>query len=131
MEDISSKITELLNNPEVINKIKSFVNNSSANKDETENEGEKKEGRAEKAVKKEESGSFPFALEGVSPDVLNMLMKIAPIISSINEDSDKYSSFLSSLRPLLSEKRQKKLDESFKIMKLIKIFPILKNNGII
>ena len=60
-----------------------------------------------------------------------MLMKIAPIISAINKDNDKYSSFLSSLRPLLSEKRQKKLDDSFKIIKLIKIFPILKNNGVI
>ena len=43
---------------------------------------------------------------------------------------DKNTKFLGALRPLLSEKRQKKLDESMKMMQMMKVLPLLKDQGI-
>ena len=63
-------------------------------------------------------------------ETLSTIMKIMPIISSINKE-DKNTKFLSALRPLLSDKRQAKLDESVKMMQMIKVLPLLKGQGIL
>lgn len=65
----------------------------------------------------------------VSPELLNSIMKIAPLLSSINKD-DNSTRLLNALRPFLSEHRQSKLDESAKMLSLLKILPLLKGNGI-
>lgn len=128
MEELASKITELLNDPDILRQIKNLTGKSSEenadeNKKEEQNEKQKEKLHNTNEIKGD-------LLNGISPDMLNMLIKLAPLISSVNND-DKYASFLQSLRPLLSKPRQKKLDESSKLIKLIKILPILKNNGII
>lgn len=115
MEDITSKITEILNNPDIMDQIKDLANGIKPQ--------EKKEELEEK------NSEIPENQE-LSPDILSAVMKIAPLLSSIEND-DKYANFLKSLRPLLSESRQKKLDESSKLIKIFKILPILKNSGII
>lgn len=115
MEDITSKITEILNNPDIMDRIKDLANGIKPQ--------EKKEELEEK------NSEIPENQE-LSPDILSAVMKIAPLLSSIEND-DKYANFLKSLRPLLSESRQKKLDESSKLIKIFKILPILKNSGII
>lgn len=122
MEDFASKITEILNNPDIMKQIKSIAGENPVENTPIEKNPKSTAQNTDENVIPEQ--------DGLSTDMLSTIMKLAPLISSINSD-DKYSSFLRSLRPLLSETRQKKLDESAKIIKLIKIFPILKNNGII
>lgn len=122
MEDFTSKITEILNNPDIMKQIKDIAGGTPAENTENNQKQKIDDQNIDKDMNQEQ--------DGLSPDMLSTVMKLAPLLSSINTD-DKYSSFLRSLRPLLSETRQKKLDESEKIIKLIKIFPILKSNGII
>lgn len=122
MEDFTSKITEILNNPDIMKQIKDIAGGNPAENTENNQKQKIDDQNIDKDMNQEQ--------DGLSPDMLSTVMKLAPLLSSINTD-DKYSSFLRSLRPLLSETRQKKLDESEKIIKLIKIFPILKSNGII
>lgn len=118
MEDIASKLTEILNNPELMRQIGNLAQSGST-KEEPEN------------PKKEDCDSdIVSELGGLSPDIINTVKKLAPILSSM-KDENKYTKFLYSLRPLLSEPRRKKLDESSKIVKLIQIFPALKNSGVI
>ena len=114
MEDLAGKITELLGNPEIMDKLKDFSGlsdppssekNNNASDDSTEN--------------------FEMPL-----DIIDTVMKIAPILSSIKKE-DKYTKFLKALRPLLSKQRRKKLDSSSQILQLIRLIPFLKNNGII
>lgn len=126
MEDLTHKLNDLLNDPELMKQIKdlscSFENQKNNNDEETTSGSENHDrGR--------ESDPLP-SLDGFSPDILSTISKLAPILSSMKED-DKYTSFLSSLRPLLSEQRRKKLDESSKILKLMHILPLLKNKDII
>ncbi len=67
---------------------------------------------------------------GVSPEMLNMIMKIAPLLGTINQE-DNNTRLLNALRPLLKSERQKKLDEAIKIMRMLKFLPLLKEQGIL
>lgn len=117
MEDIASKLTEILKDPNIMNQLRSFV-------------GSSPEGDTSNSKNKGDKPNSTSELGRLSPDMMDTVMKLAPILSSMNND-DKYTGFLRSLRPLLSESRQKKLDESSKLIKLIQVFPALKNAGII
>ncbi len=114
MEDLAGKITELLGNPEIMDKLKDFSGLSDPT--DTENPNKENENAGE---------NFELPL-----DVIDTVMKIAPLLSSIKKE-DKYTRFLKALRPLLSEQRRKKLDSSSQILQLVRLIPFLKNNGII
>lgn len=120
MEDLTEKLSSLLGDPEIMDKIQNlsglFGSSENNNDDEPEN---KNQGNT-----KENSEDFGF-----SPDMLGTLFKIMPLISSLGKD-DKYTRFLKSLRPLLSEERQKKLGSSAKILKLMQIIPLIKDQGL-
>ncbi len=67
---------------------------------------------------------------GASPEMLNTLMKIAPLLGTFNQEDDN-TRLLYALRPLLKIERQKKLDEAIKIMRMLRFLPILKEQGIL
>ncbi len=119
MDDITQNLLNFINNPEnkdKIQKIKDEFLNDKPNISK-----ERTEYKSDNA-----SSSQPY----ISPEMLKTISKIMPLISNAKKD-DSSTRFLSALRPLLNEKRKLKLDESLRIMHLIKIFPMLKNNGII
>lgn len=122
MEDLTDKLNSLLGDPEIMDKIQNLSGlfgsseNSNSTQTETENETEKSQ--------KDKSDDFGF-----SPDMIGTLFKIMPLISSLGKD-DKYTKFLKSLKPLLSEERQKKLGNSAKILKLMQIIPLIKDQGL-
>jgi len=118
MDDLAEKLIKMLGSQENIEKIKNF---SKVLKDEdlnSDNAGNKLNEEASQAIEQD----FPA-------DTLNIVMKLMPILSSVKKE-DKNTRFLGALRPLLSEKRQKKLDESVKMMHIIRILPLLKDKGI-
>jgi len=120
MEDLTEKLSSLLGDPEIMDKIQNLSGlfGSSENDKSTENENKTSE------QTKDKSDDFGF-----SPDMLGTLFKIMPLISSLGKD-DKYTKFLKSLKPLLSEERQKKLGDSAKILKLMRILPLIKDQGL-
>ena len=120
MDDLTEKLIKMLGSQENIEKIKNF---SKVLKDEnlnSENTGEESNEEDHKDEKGEQN--FPA-------DTLNIVMKLMPILSSINKE-DQNTKFLGALMPLLSEKRQKKLDESMKMMQTMKVLPLFKEQGI-
>ncbi len=118
MEDLTDKLNSLLGDPEIMDKIQNLSGlfGSSENSNSTQTETEKSQ--------KDKSDDFGF-----SPDMIGTLFKIMPLISSLGKD-DKYTKFLKSLKPLLSEERQKKLGNSAKILKLMQIIPLIKDQGL-
>lgn len=68
-------------------------------------------------------------LGGLSPDVLQTVGKLAPLLSQVNREDDS-TRLLRALRPLLSSARQQKLDEAIKILQMMRLFPLLKNSGL-
>lgn len=119
MEDLTEKLTALLNNPEILQNISGLFGSSENNKQSPNNEPQKSQDKSS-----DDPSIFDFP-----PDIMQKILKILPLISTINKE-DKYTKFLNALRPLLSKKRQEKLDSSAKIMKLIKLIPLLKNQDL-
>ena len=119
MDDLNNKLMEMLNNPESMEKIKGLTKLLNLNSSDIKNEEPAKE---EQNVEQEAPPALPA-------DTIKTMMKLMPIISYMNKE-DKNTKFLFALRPLLSDKRKHKLDESIKIMQMIRILPLLKNQGI-
>lgn len=118
MEDLAGKISDLLSNPEIMSTIKglSGLNNSSESSGSEENPFSNSEENTEEG--------FEFPAE-----MMQTVLKLMPLLSSVKKE-DKYTNFLKALRPLLSEPRRKKLDSSSSILQIIKILPLLKNQGL-
>lgn len=122
MEDLTEKITSALSDPEFMNTLKSFSGMLSPS-NKTENS--ENENQNDTSNNSDGFGGFSF-----SPDMMQMFLKLMPILSSIQQD-DKYTKFIYALKPLLSEEKQKKLDNSSQILKLAQILPILKTQGLL
>ena len=69
------------------------------------------------------------ALGGVTPELLQTVSRLAPLLSQVNREDDS-TRLLQALRPLLSERRQRKLDEAVKILQMMRLMPLLKDSGL-
>lgn len=113
MDDIASKLSELLSNPESLNKIKSLsglINQNSESGNQPNNN----------------IANVGNEFSEIPSETMNTIMKVMPIISSINKD-DENTKFLLALKPLLGSERRKKIDQSIRMMQMMKIIPLLKN----
>ena len=119
MDDLTQTLLNFINNPENKEKIEKIKENFMHTKPEQEVT------KTEKGINQNES-----ATPNIPPDTLKTISKIIPLISSAKKE-DSSTKFLAALRPLLSEKRRLKLDESVKIMQMIKILPLLIDKGLL
>ena len=124
MDDLAAKLMDLLANKESMDNIKSLSNIINSDLENSE----------EKTSSKSPGESASSSKEDVKNDIIPIdaiqtIMKLMPILSSINREDDS-TRLLSALRPLLSTKRQEKLDESIKLIQLFKVLPVLKSQGI-
>ena len=76
-------------------------------------------------IKEPEKNSEPIFSDGT----LDAILKLMPILASINQEDEK-TRLLNALRPFLKEERRKKLDEAIKMMQLFKLLPLIKSQGI-
>lgn len=63
-------------------------------------------------------------------DALASVTKLMPLLSSLNSEDDT-TRLLEALRPFLGAAKQKKLDEAKKMLRLLKILPLIKSKGIL
>ncbi len=74
------------------------------------------------------SGSNPLA--GMNGEMMQAMIKLLPLLNSFQQEDDN-TRLLHALRPLLGGERKKKLDEAVKIMQMLRLLPLLKNQGIL
>lgn len=60
---------------------------------------------------------------------LSVIAKLAPMMASMNRD-DQDTVLLKALRPYLHGDREKRLDDAIKILRFIKIMPLLREKGL-
>ncbi len=60
--------------------------------------------------------------------MLSGLLSLAPLLGSLGQD-DQNTALLKALRPYLHGGREKRLDESLKLMQLLKLLPLLQEKG--
>ncbi len=108
MEDIASKITEMLQNPESVGQIKAM---------------------AESLLKGNEQETPPPADSGLGDIDIGSMMKVASLLK--NSACDNRSNLLLALKPHLSDERQPRVDKAIKILKLVSLIPVFREQGIL
>ncbi|MBQ3285115.1 MAG: hypothetical protein IJH40_05685 [Ruminococcus sp.] len=61
-----------------------------------------------------------------SDDTVKQLMALAPMLGSLKQDDDT-TRLLDAIRPFLSEERRIKLDKAKRLIKVMKLMPLLKD----
>ena len=119
MDDFSEKISELLNNPESLEKIKSIAGSFLGDDKTASVENDKTAPIAANETKEEPKSSMPnlsgLGLPNIDPQ---LLMKITNFLSKANAQDDGKINLLYSIKPYLSEKRAEKIDNAAQILKL-------------
>lgn len=62
-------------------------------------------------------------------EMIGAMQSLAPLMSSYSAD-DEVSRLLNALRPFLGEEKLRRLDQAQRLMKLIKVIPLLKDSGL-
>lgn len=109
MEDLSEKLAGLLSSPEGMQKIQSAM-------------------AALGGALPQEETSPPPPPPGESGPDLAMLGKILPLLSNLNQENED-TRLLSALRPYLHGQRAKRLEESMRLMQLMRLLPLLTEGG--
>lgn len=105
MNDIADKLTELLNDPSGMERLKKTAEELFSRSDSGE------------ANNVEADGS---PLPDIDPSMLSALVK------GLGSGSDSRSELLLALKPHLSADRQKRVDNAVRLLKLIPLLPMLK-----
>lgn len=151
MEDLLSKVQEMLDSPEKLKEFQNLAatllnnessknqisdsktnnitnNNLSLDKDNIQ-VGEI-ENILQNLLTNSSENKKNFSKDQINiPMDLNMILKIKDIAQVINQD-DRNIEFLKALKLLLGNEKQQKIDDAIKIMRLIRLIPIIKDSGI-
>lgn len=116
MDDLGAKLTELLNDPESMNRVRKMAEsilNDSGGSPPTE----------EHTPELPDIGGIPSGEE---------LSKIMSVISHMKASSDDSRiKLISALRPHLSDERKARADTAIKILKLLDALPLIKESGLL
>ncbi|MCH5303218.1 MAG: hypothetical protein J1E41_00010 [Ruminococcus sp.] len=113
MDNIQDKIAEIMADPEALSQVQSLGKML--------------------GISPQENAPMPEPTQNdstLSDDAIGSIAKIVPLLSQVNREDDT-TRLLSALRPFLSEEKCRKLDSAKKMLGLMKILPVLKNEGIL
>lgn len=119
MDDIASKLHDILNDPESMEKLKNMASMLGVSAQPPAGHSTEPSGAQEP----------PPPPPAADIDAIKMAAKFAPIISNFKKE-DNSTRLLRALRPFLSDERQTRLDESIKLMQFMRILPLIKKSGI-
>lgn len=128
MDDLTSKLNEILANPESMEKIQNLagmLGQSGGLGSLLGSLGNQAPAQTS-ALPPAPAKNNPSGADG---ELLQTVMKIAPLLSAVRQE-DNNTRLLRALRPMLGDERQHKLDEAEKMLQMLKILPLLKGTGI-
>ncbi|MBR2406675.1 MAG: hypothetical protein IKB04_06560 [Clostridia bacterium] len=109
-DELSRKLDQLLNSPEGMDKIRSTMAALGLSANES----------APPAEPPPEAPAAPL-----NSEMLSGLLGLAPMLGKLESD-DQHTALLKALRPYLHNGREKRLDESIKLLQLMKLLPLLQ-----
>lgn len=112
MEDVMGKLGELLSDEESVRQLTELAQMMMS--------GDTAEG---------DSGGEAVSQEGGGPD-LGALIKISSMIGTASQN-DKNAELLLALRPHLREEKQKRVDKALKLLKLLAVWNMAKESGLL
>ncbi len=111
MDDLSAKITDLLNDPQGLEKVKSLASGLL-------------NGGAENKKEETSVSALPF-----DPSQMSSMITVINALKTNQKDDN--TTLLLSLKPHLSPPRRKKVDTAIAIMRIVKVLPLIKESGLI
>lgn len=121
MDELAEKITQILNDPDGMDMVKSLAGSLLGGQNAPQVSEETPTGGA---LSLPDSGGL-----SLDPKQLGMIMKVMNSLKSNDADDDRIR-LLTALRPHLSPERQKKTDTAVKMLKLLKLLPLIKDSGL-
>lgn len=118
MEDLSRKISELLSDPQALEQIRELTGMLGQSQEKSE---QLEQREAPKAAGQSLSG-MP------DPNMLGMVMKLAPLLQSAKEDDDS-TRLLKALKPFMHDERAKRIDGAIRLLGIMKLLPFIKSAG--
>lgn len=113
MADLSEAIGSIMSDPDAMAQIKALGNMMGLT--------------GEQPPQREETP--PVGLAAPDNEMAGMMMKLVPLLGSLNEENDS-TRLLYALRPFLSEKRRARVDQAARMLSLMRLLPMLKAVGI-
>ncbi len=107
-DDLSQKIDQLLNSPDGMEKIRNTMAALGLSADAPAPQP-----------------TSPAPTPTVDNGILSGLMGLAPLLQNMGQE-DNNTALLKALRPYLHDGREKRLDESLKLLQLLKLLPLLQ-----
>ena len=121
MEDIGEKISNLLNSPDGMDRLKSLAEGLFSGNSSDASESQKQEPQSHEI-------SLPDNLLQ-NFDNIGGIMRLAKILGKKQQDSR--IDLLCALKPHLSKERAKRVDKAISILKIAAILPILREEGLL
>lgn len=128
MDDLTEQLNKVLSDPQSMAQIQNIMGSLGLN-----NDSEKSTNNTQTqspTLNNNEPGLNLGSLNYISPDMINAVTKIAPLLNKVKTD-DNSTRLLNALKPMLSDTKSKKVDEALKVLQIIKLFPALKDSGIL
>ena len=114
MDELSQKLSEILSDPESMNRVREMAESLLSGPDEK---------------KAPEINLLSGAMDGLGTEDMQRLIKIFSKLNSAERDSR--AELLLALKPHLSDEKKKKVDSAIKILKIIELWPLIKDSGLI
>ena len=118
VDDLTQKISELLNSPDGMQKLQAAAASLGILKEDDQADSQYV------PAAKQPADDIGFS----SQDELQAIKKLLPLVNGIRKD-DQDIMLLKAIRPYLQDNRQTRLDETIKIMHMLKVLPLLKDKG--
>ena len=130
MDDITSKISELLSDPQGINKIKQMASTlfSSDDNNDTKESSDNSSSDLLSGLlgSLTNNNNNPVLPDGFDP------MKLMGLMSVLGRSGDdKRTALLLALKPHLSTERQQRVDKAIKFLKIAALLPVLREQGLL
>lgn len=138
MDDMSSRLNEILNDPASMEKIRNlaamFGNSNQQGgqapaQQQQPQQQQPQQQQHQRQQNTQNQQSTQSGAPGIDPEMMRSVMKLAPVFSHMRQD-DSSTQLLRALRPFLGDTRRGKLDEALRILQLIRMLPYLRNSGI-
>lgn len=128
MDDLNSQINQILNDPQSMAMLQNMAKNLGLN----QNSNQIQQNNSENGPKLDLSqlasvfGQQNSNNSSPPPFDMGMIMQVQNAMQMFSA-GNKNVDLLRSLRPLLSARRQKKIDDAIRLLQLFKMLPLLKN----
>ena len=106
MDDLSEKLAGILKDPDSMEQVKKMAENLFSDENSESNDN------------------------NTSPPQIENIGAIMSIVSKLNSNNDNdRTRLLNALKPYLSEKKQAKAENAIKLLKIIELWPLIKDSG--